>query len=138
MLSIIKNISSKITEKTLEALGFVNVPKGEWKLKSGTLAYATCNSGSQYIPLALEVSYVQLAATASHTVKYGDIVLNTGQEYYRGSARCFCSIDLTKKQISVSGVSSCNVIVWLEKVGGAIAKLLFSLSPLLKKEVTLC
>lgn len=138
MLSIIKNVSSKITEKTLEALGFVNVPKGEWALKSGTLAYATCNSGSQYIPLALEVAYVQLAGTASHTVKYGDIVLNTGQEYYRGSARCFCSTDLTKKQISVSGVSSCNVIVWLEKVGGAIAKLLFSLSPLLKKGVTLC
>ena len=118
MLSIIKNVSSKITEKTLEALGFVNVPKGEWALKSGTLAYATCNSGSQYIPLALEVAYVQLAGTASHTVKYGDIVLHTGQEYYRGSARCFCSTDFTKKQISVSGVSSCNVIVWLEKVGG--------------------
>lgn len=137
MLSIIKNVSSKITEKTLEALGFINVPKGEWLLKSGALSYATCNSGSQYIPLALEVAYVQLAGTASHTVKYGDIVLNTGQEYYRGSARCFCSTDLTKKQITVSGVSSCNVIVWLEKVG-AIAKLLFSLSPFLKNEVTLC
>lgn len=111
-----KGGSVKFDKKTLEAFGFTNVPAGEWLLKTGTLAYATCNSGSQYIPLALEVTYVQLGGTASHTVQYGDIVLNTGQEYYRGSARCFCSTNLTKKQITVSGVSSCNVIVWLEKV----------------------
>ena len=111
-----KGGSVKFNKKTLQAFGFTNAPDGEWLLKTGTLAYSTCNSNSKYIPIALSVTYQQIASTGAHTVKYGDIVLNTGQEYYRGSARCFCSTDLTKKQISVSGVSSCNVIVWLEKV----------------------
>lgn len=37
MLSnVIKNGSSKITEKTLETLGFTNVPSGNWTIKTGS------------------------------------------------------------------------------------------------------
>ena len=50
MLSIIKNVSSKITEKTLEALGFVNVPKGEWEFRSTAKGY-TYSKNANTIPL---------------------------------------------------------------------------------------
>ena len=64
-----KGGSSKVTEKTLEALGFVNVPKGEWALKTGSLATSSLNQ-STYIPLA-----VYGKVTGPATTTYGSTTM---------------------------------------------------------------
>lgn len=64
-----KGGSSKVTEKTLQALGFVNVPKGEWALKTGSLATSSLNQ-STYIPLA-----VYAKVTGPATTSYGNTTM---------------------------------------------------------------
>lgn len=74
-----KGGSSKVTEKTLETLGFVNVPKGEWELKTGSLPQTSLD-GVNYIPLVAYTEFKWTAWSANSGVNIED---NLGTVYFQ-------------------------------------------------------
>lgn len=71
--------NNKITEKTLELLGFTNVPEGEWELKTGSLAQTSLD-GVTYIPLTAYTEFKWTAWSANSNVNVED---NLGTVYFK-------------------------------------------------------
>lgn len=129
-----KGGSSKITEKTLEALGFINVPKGEWVLKKGTLSTSSLN-GSTYIPLVAYVScdytnwndsYATTAIKDNSGTNYGSTGVGGANSEANPRLTMELHMDLTLTNSfnctkllairSFTGVQSSSIKSWLEKV----------------------
>ena len=141
MLSVIK------TKKSESFL-----PDG-YELKTGSINYTDCNNNANIIPVRINV-FMHSGNGGYPYIKYVTVNVLTLHGYFYGydcSAQS-ASISLyslselknaTKLKISATGDNlsdwTCKVTEWLEKkTGGAIAKLLLSLSHLLKREVALC
>lgn len=135
-----KGRSSKATEKTLEFLGFVNVPKGEWVLKTGTKTISA--KDVNIIPFVLTSSTVSLrrqhvstdgvhsnsgtnsingvrSAYADYSIggvrQYNNITMTGTGTGYNLFIPAFYAYDLTATQ---NGYTSGTLSAWLEKVGG--------------------
>ena len=154
-----KGGSSKITEKTLEAFGFVNVPKGEWALKTGTKTISA--KDTNIIPFVLVSSTVSLrrqhvstegvnsnsgttsinnikSAYADYSIggllQYSNITMKGTGTGYNLFIPAFYGYDLTATQ---DGYTSGTLSAWLEKVvvGGVIRQLITYLANIYRKEV---
>ena len=112
-----KGGTSKVTEKTLEALGFVNVPKGEWVLKTGSKTISA--KSSTIIPLVIKsisasVSYRKPSTNSSSsnsTMSW--IQTDSNATAYNIFIPSFYSLDLSKTQ---NGYTDGTLSAWLEKV----------------------
>ena len=136
MLSnVIKNGSSKITEKTLEALGFVNVPKGEWAFRS-TAKGNTYKKSANTIPLVKNVfkadryiqnipknatdgttNYYNINGKIAVAAQFKPEAIVTGTVYGQGYnlyLPAFYDNDYTKLQTC----TYTDITQWYEKVGG--------------------
>ena len=138
MLSVMKN-------KKSESL----LPKG-YELRSGNITPTVANNDSNIIPLVVHTPSTGPYGWDNY-VKYGDDVRHrssAGSPYTSNiNSSYFLLIDIDKWATATKQTLTCKstyyndrweVVAWLEKVGGAIAKLLLSLSHLLKREVALC
>ena len=135
MLSnVIKNGSSKITEKTLEALGFVNVPKGEWEYRSTSKGYTYSKSANTIPLIKNKISNVVSVKSASGNTLYtNDLKINSklavqgrcvvgnattiweyGAYVYNVYLPYFYNLDVSKLQ----KLSDTDILAWYEKVGG--------------------
>lgn len=132
-----KGGSSKVTEKTLEALGFVNVPKGEWTLKTGTKSISA--KDSTIIPICVEsvtasittqrtgggaawnTEYTRInnivAVAGGYSIgglaQYNNITITGSGTGYHIFLPLFYSMDLSATQ---NGYTSGTLSAWLEKV----------------------
>ena len=132
-----KGGANKVTKKTLEALGFVNVPKGEWVLKTGTKSISA--KDSTVIPIC--VKSVSASASSQHTgggsvgntnytkinninavkgsysiggvAQYNNITVTGSGTGYNIFLPLFYSMDLSATQ---AGYTSGTLSAWLEKV----------------------
>lgn len=131
-----KGGTSKVTEKTLEALGFVNVPKGEWVLKTGSKTISA--KSSTIIPLVINsisasVSYrkpsttssssstskkvnninvLALSSTATGNSTMSWIQTDSNATAYNIFIPSFYSLDLSETQ---NGYTDGTLSAWLEK-----------------------
>lgn len=160
MLSnVIKNGSSKITEKTLETLGFTNVPSGNWIIKKGSKTISA--KSSTIIPLVIKsisasVSYrkpsttssssstskkinsinvLALSSTATGDSTMSWIQTDSNATAYNIFIPSFYSFDLSKTQ---NGYTNGTLSAWLEKVGGVTSKLRSLLVNAFGKKVLTC
>lgn len=151
-----KGGSSKVTEKTLETLGFINVPKGEWVLKIGTKSISA--KDSTIIPICVEsvkasaysqhtgggsvgnTNYTKInninAVSGSYSIgglaQYNNITVTGSGTGYNIFLPLFYSMDLSATQ---NGYTSGTLSAWLEEVGGVIRQLITYLANIFRKEV---
>ena len=125
---------SKITEKTLESLGFTNVPSGIWELKTGTLETSSLD-GSTYIPLVAYVScdytnwndsYATTAIKDNSGTSYGSTGVGGANSEANPRLTMSLNMDLTVTNSfnctkllairSFTGVQSSSIKAWFKKV----------------------